>query len=178
MPYAVELALDDEAAGIVRALWREIAAAGAPSMADSGANPHVSLMIWDDIEREAMLSALTRFGAETPAIDVVFPRVETFPSSGVVFLAPVADAGLLDAHARCHRTFAGLGRGAWPHYDHGAWAPHCTLAMDLETEMDRIVSVAQRAPLPLRGRLVRVELVEFRPVRRLAFAPLAAGPRA
>jgi 2'-5' RNA ligase len=178
MPYALELALDDDAAAMVRALWREIAAAGAPFMAESGANPHVSLAIWNEIDRDAMTSALARFAAETRPIDIVFPAVGTFASTGVVLLAPEVDARLLDAHARCHRTVAGLGLGAWPHYAPGVWAPHCTLAMDLGAEMDDVLALARRAPLPLRGRLERVELVEFRPVRRLTFAPLAASPDA
>ena len=178
MPYALALALDDAAARVVRALWRDVADAGFPWMAESGANPHVSLAIWDAIDRDAMLARLPRFAAETPAIDAVFPRIGTFDEAGVVFLAPEVGARLREVHAHCHRAFADLGRGAWPHYASGAWVPHCTLAMDAGAALDRITALARRAPLPLHGRLERAELVEFRPVRRLAFAALAAAPEA
>ena len=55
MPFAIELALDAESAAPVRALWRRLAEAGIRFMAESGAEPHVSLVIWDglDVERAA-----------------------------------------------------------------------------------------------------------------------------
>jgi 2'-5' RNA ligase len=178
MPYALALALDDASARVVRALWRDVADAGFPWMAESGANPHVSLAIWDEIDRDAMPTRLERFAAETPAIDVVFPRVGTFDSAGVVYLEPEVGARLREVHAQCRRAFADLGRGAWPHYAPGVWVPHCTLAMDFGAALDRIAAGARRAALPLRGRLERAEIVEFRPVRHLAVAALAAAPEA
>ena len=174
MPYAVELALDDATAAVVRVLWRDLAAAGFRFMHDSGANPHVSLAIWDDVDRPALETGLAAYAAATPALDVVFSRVDAFTSTGVVFLAPDVNAGLLDAHAGCHQRLGAFGREAWPHYAPGVWVPHCTLAMDIPDGLDRALGVARKAVLPLRGRLVRAELVAFRPVRCLAAARLAA----
>ena len=173
MPYALELALDDRSTAVVRTLWRGAADAGFPSMAESGAHPHVSLAIWDEIDRAAMEDAIGRFAGDTPAVDVVFPTVGSFPTTGAVFLALAESPQLREVHARCHRALAALGRGAWPHYAPGVWVPHCTLAMDLGAAVARIHAVLQPAPLPLRGRLERAELVEFRPVRHLMAAPLA-----
>jgi hypothetical protein len=48
---ALELALDDVAAMAVRKLWGELAAAGFTFPAMSGANPHISLAIWDTIDQ-------------------------------------------------------------------------------------------------------------------------------
>ena len=61
MPFALELALDHDSAKVVRTAWRALAAAGFPLMADLGANPHVSLGIWDDIDIAGMRAALVRF---------------------------------------------------------------------------------------------------------------------
>jgi 2'-5' RNA ligase superfamily len=174
MPYALELALDDQSAAVVRALWRRAADVGFPFMAESGANPHVSIAIWDEIDRSAMAEAIGRFAGATPVVDVVFPTMGSFPTTGVVFLALAENPRLLDVHARCHRALPALGRGAWPHYAPGVWIPHCTLAMDLGDAVERIHAMLQPAPLPLRGRLERAELVEFRPVRHLMAAPLGS----
>src|SRR4051812_27803365 len=110
MAYALTLALDDVAARVVRALWRDIADAGFPWMAESGAHPHVSLAIWDEIDQAAMRARLDGFAAATPAIDVVFARIATFASTGVVFLAPDVSAALREVHRRCHHAFADVGR--------------------------------------------------------------------
>lgn len=176
MPYALELALDEATAAVVRGVWRDLAAAGFPFMAESGPNPHVSLAIWDTIDHVGLEDALIGFAAATAPIDVIFARGETFPSTGVVFLAPDLDEHLLRVHARCHERFAALGHGAWAHYAPGCWAPHCTLAQDLDAgQITTALAIAAKIPSPLRGRLERVELVEFRPARCLATAPLTGA---
>lgn len=174
MPFALELTLDLRAAASVRELWGQLAAAGFTFPAESGANPHVSLVIWDTIDRHAIERCLTSFAMVTPPVEVVFRRVASFADSGVVFLAPDVDSRLLQVHASCHRHFVGLGDGAWPYYAVGAWVPHCTLAQDLDAQgVAQALTIARRARLPLLGRLESVELVEFRPVRRLVEARLA-----
>jgi 2'-5' RNA ligase len=173
MPYALELALDDEAAAVVRTVWRDIATAGFPLMVDLGANPHISLAIWNEIERDALEEAICRFAAGFAPVDIVFHAVASFASTGAVFLAPAPNQRLRDVHEHCHRMLAPFSHEAWPHYAVGVWVPHCTLAMDLDGEgLERVMHVARRTRLPLQGRLVRAELMEFRPVRRLMFAPL------
>lgn len=177
MPFALELTLDHLAAARVRELWGQLATAGFTFPADSGANPHVSLAIWDTIDRLAMERSIMSFAMVTPPVDVVFLRVGSFATSGVVFLAADLDWPLLEVHAKCHRHFARLGDGAWPHYAVGTWVPHCTLAQDLDAlgGVAQALTIAQRARLPLRGRLEGVELVEFRPVRRLVATRLAGA---
>jgi 2'-5' RNA ligase len=180
MPFALELALDPQSASVVRAAWGALAAAGFPLMAELGANPHVSLAIWDEIDLSAMSSAVAALGRETAPLPIVFDRVDVFPTTGVVFLSPVPDRTLSDVHARCQRRLSAYGRRPWPHYAPGAWVPHCTLAQDLESAgaLAQARSVAERTPLPIVGRLERAELIGFRPVHCLRAAPLAAGATA
>jgi 2'-5' RNA ligase len=168
MPYALELALDDPAAGAVRRAWRELADAGITYMARSGARPHVSLGIWDTIDGVAFEAELARFAAETAPLPITLASVGRF-SAGVVYLAPVVTAALIDVHADARRRFARHGAAPWRHYDPGVWVPHCTLALDLTGEqLGTALQIAGRAPLPIEGRLVEVGIVEFRPVKQLA----------
>jgi 2'-5' RNA ligase len=180
MPFALELALDPASAAVVRAAWRVLAAAGFPLMAELGANPHVSLAIWDEIDVAAMSAAVAEVGRQTAGLQIVFDRVDVFPTTGVVFLAPARDAALHDVQARWHQRLGVHGRYPWPHYAPGVWVPHCTLAQDLGSgdDLASARSVAARTPLPIVGRLERAELVRFRPVHCLSAAPLAAGATA
>jgi hypothetical protein len=114
MPFALEVALDPDSAAVVRAAWRELATAGFPFMADSGAAPHVSLAIWDQIDVAAMSAAVADWSRGTAELAIVFDRVAVFPATGVVFLAPVADIALRDVQARCHQHLAPHGRQPWP----------------------------------------------------------------
>jgi 2'-5' RNA ligase len=168
MPYALELALDDRAARAVRRAWEELADAGITYMVRSGARPHVSLGVWDTIDRVAFEAELARFAVETMPVPITLATVGRF-SADVVYLAPIVTAGLIELHADAHRRFAPHGAAPWQHYAPGAWVPHCTLALDLTgQQLETALRIAGRTPLPLESRLVEVGIIEFRPVRPLA----------
>ena len=175
MPFALEVALDPDSAAVVRATWRDLAAAGFPFMAQSGVAPHVSLVIWDDIDVAAMSAAVATWSRDVAEVAIVFDRVAFFPTTGVVFLAPIADSALRGMQARCHRDLAAHGRQPWCHYAPDVWLPHCTLAQDIEgsVALARAHAIAERVPLPIAGRLSRAELVRFHPVHCLTAVPLA-----
>src|SRR5262247_1479199 len=109
MPYAIELALDPESATVGRRVWRELAGAGIEYMEASGARPHVSLGIWESLDRDRAEAELTRFAAETSPVRVAFASVGLFPRVAV-FLAPTVTADLLELHAGFHQRFARLGQ--------------------------------------------------------------------
>lgn len=172
MPYAVELALEPASAAIVRRAWQDLADAGIGHVAGSGARPHVSLGIWNTLDLGAAEAELRRFAAETAPVRITLASVGLFPGVAV-FLAPTVTAELLSLHAAFHRRFEGAGQGAWAHYRHGIWVPHCTLATDLEPDQfGTALSIAARVPLPLESRLVEVGIVEFRPVKQLTTCAL------
>jgi len=167
MPYAIELALDPDSAAVVRRVWQELAVAGMEYMAASGAQPHVSLGIWESIDRDRAEAELARFAAETPPVRITFASVGLFPRVAV-FLAPTVTADLLELHAGFHARFARLGEAPWAHYRPSVWVPHCTLAMDLSADrFGDALAIAGHTPLPLEARLVEVGIVEFRPVKQL-----------
>lgn len=167
MPYAIELGLDRAAGAAVRRIWRELEDAGITYMARSGADPHVSLGIWERVDVAAFQAELAAFARTSRPLPVTFTSVGTFPGAAV-YLAPEPTPALGEIHARCLARFAPLGSGAWAYYAPGAWVPHCTLAMDLtDAERATAQAIARRAPLPLHARLVRIGIVEFRPVKEL-----------
>src|SRR5215831_15503479 len=120
MPYAVELALDPKSAAVVWRVWREMADAGIEYMATSGAWPHVSVGIWETLDRDRAEAELARFAAETSPFPLTFASVGLFPRVAV-FLAPTVTVDLLQLHAGFHRRFARFGEAAWAHYQPGIW---------------------------------------------------------
>ena len=167
MPYAIELALDAAAAAAIRRLWGELEAVGITYMARSGARPHVSLGIWETLDRAAFEAELAAFATETAPLPITFASVGLFPSVAV-FLAPTPTSALLDLHVGFHRRLGQHGEAPWDHYRPGVWVPHCTLAMDLANDQfGTALEIARRAPLPLECLLVEVGIVEFRPVKHL-----------
>ena len=173
MAFAVELALDRESAGAVRALWRRMAEAGIRFMAESGAGPHLSLAIWDRLSIEHAIAEVTALAAATLPVPVTFTEVRAFGAE-VVYLACEPSSRLVELQRLVQARFASFGDGPWEHYKPTAWVPHCTLAMDLgPATAATALAVAATLPLPLSSRLDRMAVVQFRPVRERYSQPLS-----
>src|SRR5205085_4243544 len=163
MPFAIEVALDAESAAPVRARWRRLAEAGIRFMAESGADPRVSLVIWDALDVERAAAEVIAVAKDTAPVAVTFTEVRAFGTE-VVYLALAPSRRLVELQARVDARLASLGRARWPHYAPEAWIAHCTLAMDLgSVTAATALALAESLTLPLAGRLERMAIVEFRP---------------
>lgn len=176
MPYAITAGLDDAASDRIVALWQALATAGISNDAlRLGYRPHITLALCPDTTPEAALrDAVGRAASTHSAVPVSLASLGVFPTEpAVVFLAPVVTLSLLALHAATLTALAEL--PLHPHYRPAAWVPHITLAKDLVAAADGI-AVLPAPELPITGRLDRLELVQFRPVRVLAThaLPLAA----
>ena len=177
MGYAVELNLSKDSAMRVVGLWESLARASISSaMLDLGAQPHISLAVFEDLDPAVLRNDLDRFAEVTRSLTVVLSHAGTFPTAeGVVFLAPTVTQGLLEIHERLHRYLGGRGAECAEHYHPGKWVPHCTVAMGVAP--DRIGAAIEMCLLS--GALGPVEidevsLTEFRPVREIYAFPLIA----
>ena len=63
MPFAIQLFVDPVSDSIVRSLWEDIARAGLFAMRDSGNRPHVSLVIYRELDVAVCANLLDGFAA-------------------------------------------------------------------------------------------------------------------
>ena len=172
MPFAVELTLDRETARPVRRTWRRLAKAGVRFMSDSGADPHVTLGVWDSLVIDRCVEVVAALARVTAPLPLSFTAVRTF-GTGVIFLAPTPSRRLAALQARVWGGIDAFAVGAWPNYTAGQWVPHCTLAMELGTvDVEAALAIANTFALPLHGHGDRLSIVEFRPVRERHTFPL------
>ena len=165
MAFAVELTLDRESAGPVRALWGRMADGGIQFMADSNADPHITLGIWESLDIQRTVAEVAALANLTAPVPLVFADVQVFGTE-VVYLAPTRSTRLADLHRHVHERIGPLGDGAWPYYTAAAWVPHCTVAMELGlVPIATALNIATGIVLPLSGRGDRIAIVEFRPAR-------------
>jgi 2'-5' RNA ligase len=130
MVAALELYFDTVAEQRVKALWRNLTAVGVANQGEHAHGrhrPHVSLVVADELDPEAVTAALDGL-AVPPPITLTFGHVGQFPG-GVLWLGPAVRPELLDLHAEVVRRLDGAGVGFWPLYRPGVWVPHCTLSM-------------------------------------------------
>ena len=167
-PLAIGMYLDSDSEAAIRDIWKDLAEAGVTSyMLDSGDPPHVTLAICNELDTEEFEARLRSFAKELSPFAVTLSNVGIFPR-GVVFLAPTVTHKLLDIHSYFHRFVRDVSEPSWENYLLGRWVPHCTLAMDLDPNLvPKAVEICGRASLPMRGQIVEIGVVEFRPVVQL-----------
>jgi 2'-5' RNA ligase len=173
--FAVELLFDPAMEARLRALWKALAQAEvSSSMLDIGARPHVSLAVFERLDPTSMHAELDGFARENPPLEVTLSAVGTFPGAeGAVFIAPVVTPEMLDLHKRFHRRLAELSIPSLAYYHPSNWTPHCTAAMEMPPDkIPAAVEICRNADVFGSARLVEVELIAFRPVRRLYAFPL------
>lgn len=181
MGLAVELYFDAETETAVRALRELVHAAGVPVCADlQNSRPHITLAVVETADDTGLASAVDRFITTEPSFcPVKLSTVGSFPTEkGVLFLAPVPTAGLLDLHRSVFELLSAAGEvGEFYQPDH--WVPHCTIEMRLSVEeLTTAFETCWRHFRPIAGHLVEAGIVAYPPAETLYRIPLLGTPRA
>ncbi|MCW2972424.1 MAG: uncharacterized protein JWN72_697 [Thermoleophilia bacterium] len=123
--------------------------------------PHVTL--WVSAATEVRIAPATASLLEAlPPIEVALGSLGCFADEGgVVFLAPLPSAELLNVHAATVAHAQASTIDVDPYYLPDAWVPHCTLATVVDAaRMADVVRVVSQVRFPLRGRLVEGALID------------------
>jgi len=129
--YAVIATLDCVFTNKVRALQNELTnIIGTNQLA--GVEPHITLADYNELDVNLYIEKLKEFVAiQDNMAAVTFPSVGTFPTNGIIFLAPTITDGLLRFHHSYHDYFKTFHDNPMSYYVPGKWVPHCTIANGL-----------------------------------------------
>jgi len=176
MGYAVELNLSANSATRVVKLWESLARESLNSvMLDLGAQPHISLAVFENLDPVVLRDDLDRFAEVTRPLSVVLSSAGAFPTAeGVVFLAPVVTQELLGVHEKFHSLLRDREVECVEYYRPGKWVPHCTVAIDMAADkIGTAIEMCVRSQVFGQVEMDEVSLVEFRPVREIYAFPLS-----
>ncbi|WP_315836702.1 2'-5' RNA ligase family protein [Bradyrhizobium prioriisuperbiae] len=142
-------------------------------MVDLGYPPHVTLAVYDTLDRDAALIALDCVFAGRPALDFALTLLETFGAeSGVLYAALAVSDELQQLQSEVVTAITGDCR---LHYQSQHWTPHCTMATGLSAaKLDATQRLLQQYWQSRPGVFQAAELIEFVPVtsiRRWDLAP-------
>ncbi|HJT23565.1 MAG TPA: 2'-5' RNA ligase family protein, partial [bacterium] len=163
MPFSVELFFDPKSSMAVQQCGTSLEKAGVPAIFSTlGATPHVSLAVFEQYNPERLHALLKKLASSFPPTDFRLSSLGTFPGKeGVLFLAPVVTASLLEIHSWLHRALPKAVEESWIYYDPGCWVPHCTLSLRLTPKkMAKGVELLRRKGFAIRGRYNHLALVE------------------
>lgn len=153
--------------------------AGIPTLTTSiGDTPHVSLGVFSDdvdpLELERHLHALA--GEATP-FALRFGDVAMFiEPQPVIYLEPDHSSGLKALHERFFGLLGSTAPFLSAHYRPEHWQPHCTIAMEFESELlDEAEAIVRNRFSPFNARCSSLQLVRFRPVEVLEHRAFRSG---
>lgn len=165
MPFDVCLFLDGRTEDEVRRVWRVLRTRGISSpLIRSGGRPHLTLAIWEELDPDPRLLALSELAGKTAAFPVTFSAVGTFgPGSGTVFLSPSVGRELVTVHERLYRIMYDLAGSSEGLYRPGSWVPHCSLSLETPDHLlgRALVESLEALELPLRGSIEALGIIGF-----------------
>ena len=171
MQAVLQLSFDQEADTLVRSLWHRLKDAGLPNpMLEKPATPHVTLSFGDGVDVEGLTGALSEVLRDRSAFELVFASLGTFSNeAGVIFMAPVVTADLLELHARVQGCMHKYARSTNDFSKLERWVPHCTLTLRLTpAEVLKGFDLLGALQLPISARGIRVDLLEFPSLEKLS----------
>ncbi len=175
MSYAVALYFDLETTERIAALTAQIYAdCGGLDLIGAGFQPHISLAGYETADEARLAMVVEAVAARTAPLPIKLSAIGLFPTDkGVVYLAPVVTATLLDLHRAYSDEAAASGHRSHPYYRPGNWIPHCTVAYDLAGEqISAAIQLCLQSQVFQTGELVALDLLESEPVRQICRFPL------
>ncbi len=164
MPFGAAFTFDAETEAAVRGLWQQQEDAGLLSFPPgSGFAPHMTLFLADDGDMDGLRSGLGQLAQNMPPIQVIFLALGVFPAEyGVVFLAPVTNRELVDAHSAAWDAAVPHLTNPYAHYHPGIWVPHVTLAFHLPLEqIGPAAALLASSPWPKTGQITSILFGDF-----------------
>jgi 2'-5' RNA ligase len=171
MALAINIRADNDSAREIERLWDEVAAfEDEPSMRYLGYRPHFTFAIYEqsEVDQNTAWNAMLRAAKDQAQIWIEFRRICWFAGPPLVLWAePVADELL----ARLHDSISNIidPSHCRPHYQPGAWTPHCTLGTRIaDRRRDDAIAFARSFDRSIEVLFDVVDCVIFPPVRVIA----------
>ena len=141
-----------------------------PVLGKMGDRPHVTLAVMPLENLDCIQRIVRDFASTLTSFPFELAAVGTFPSKeNVLFLLPIPSIQLIKTHKAFHRILKKESIKPSPYYLPDHWVPHCTLEFELpDDQLDLALHLCKKQFVPMRGRLVKLGIVAFRPIEYIA----------
>lgn len=163
--FAVELFFNKEFDEYVRTVWMHFDKVGISHFMNRFENlsPHITLAVYTDIsDLEGFIEQLTIYFDHVSPLRLRFDIVATFPTSGMIFLAPTMTDELQRVHKDFYKKLHQYNNQASIYYRPNQWNPHCTLGTHLSREaIAKGIHDVVKGFEPMDGIIERMSLVKI-----------------
>lgn len=135
MTYAIEMFFDSETEEKIMSLANKIADAGlSTKYLEWKTRPHVTLMVFDNVEEDKCINLLERFAKNHKAFPAILESVGMFNETKTIFLSPIKTRSMYELQRELYELMKELRSTVWEWYKPDGWVPHCTVALTSEDE--------------------------------------------
>ncbi len=135
MTYAIEMFFDNETEEKIMSLAKKIADAGlSTKYLEWKTRPHVTLMVFNDVDEERCTQLLERFAKNHKAFPAFLESVGMFNETKTIFLSPIMTRRMYDLQNELYELMEEFHSTVWEWYKPDGWVPHCTVALTSEDE--------------------------------------------
>lgn len=130
--YSIELGFEPKAAGKIRKIQTDLAAAGLHSeFANLENKPHITLAAFDTkADPEKLQAVAATFAQSVTQFDVTFTSIAQFATAqNVVYLAPLVTVSMMQMYQTFHEQLKRSDLEPGFYYRPGSWTPHTTITM-------------------------------------------------
>jgi 2'-5' RNA ligase len=163
MAIGVSAWFDSATESAIRAMWKQLADAGVSrTLHDGPYRPHVTLAVFETIDREAFVPAIRQHLSSLRPLPVVFAGLGIFLNDPLtVYLSVTPSDRLLHLHRDVHELLRGRAQGPTPYYLQDSWTPHATLAFALpRTMLPKAMDLLSAIALPFEGVVDRLGVID------------------
>ena len=126
-----------------------------------GNRPHISLGLFQGVERTMFLDAFRKFLQTTAPFSIQFDSVGVFPTTNTVFLTPLPSRKFLQVHENLYQSLQEFSAKGDKYYKKEQWMPHCSLAISIPDEkIIRVLENAMQQFQPISGTVEKIVVIE------------------
>jgi len=177
MPFAAVIYFDSQTEEIIRHIWKVLADKQIDLYLYRSENrPHIKLGMYETVNLEECRKRIKTIADGNRKMEIFFQNIGIFPlDEPIVYLGSAATKQLLDMQIELANRTSDVSIGMNSQYfAPGLWTPDCQLTVGIKKgKLFEAIKIAMEIPIPLKGIISEIGVIEFHPVKKLFAFPFA-----
>ena len=171
MPFAIVIYFDRKTEETIHNNWKAFADKNIdPYLYKSENRPHIKLGMYERVHIDKCRDRLKEFSQNNRVMNILFKNIGIFPlEKPIVYLGAASSKQILETQIEINNGMKDIAREKnGEYFIPGGWTPDCQLTVGVEKRvLAEAINIASEIPIPMRGKITEIGLIEFFPAKKL-----------